>query len=110
MGDRFYFEGEELADSWGDLSAGEFGEYGSDDWFEVLTELATDAKWLIGEYDHYASPPDSYYVLAKVITALHAQHRYHRGPHHDWAHCDVCSPKFMDSMADMDFGSDTEPE
>src|SRR4029450_9063163 len=98
-----------LTEATGDLFAGEFGEWGSDEWFDSLTGLAADANDLIGDYDASATRPDAYYVVAKVVTTMAAQHRYHRSAHHDWRVCRVCSPPVLDSDPYVDFGSSSDP-
>jgi len=106
---RWYFEGESLTEDLGDLFAGEYGEWGTDEWFEALEGLATDARDLIEAYDRSSTRPDSYYVLAKVATTMAAQHRFHRSGAHDYRDCSVCSPHLLGLDPDVDFGSNAEP-
>jgi hypothetical protein len=93
-----------ISEDYGDLADGEWGDYGSDEWFEALTGIADDAQAWCDEAEAFGESLSTEYIVCKVICAMRTQHRYHRHPDHDWRLCGVCSPSLLDLTADADSG------
>jgi hypothetical protein len=108
MANDYDFESETLIDDFNDLMAGEWGRYGSDEWYEALCELAEEARIYCYQLEFWDDKTDAAWLVAKAILALQAQHARHRVVDHGACPADRCSLLDMDPDPDMDDGFGTD--